>query len=358
MRCVNRALNRLWANGTIKGPEDGGSRAAGAPTSGSALTGNRGSRILGSASTGGGGRSVAIAVVCDARLRRRCIVLARRQRRPAGPTSSRRSSTAEVFEESFPDIARAFSINVKIFLIAEVFILVFALVIAVLAWPAGAGLLPDPGARDGLRRTSSAASRRSSSSTSSASASRRSSSPACRSIRSSGASSRSSSSTRRTSPRCTGPESSRCIPSQEAAARSLGLITCQALRFVVLPQAVRRVIPPLLNDFIGLQKDTALVGLLGVVEAFRQSQIDVAATFNYTPYICDGDPLHRSSRSRWRGSPTGSSRATSAATARREARVNATGSCARPRGRPQVVRQASRCCAGSTSRSPSTRSCA
>jgi len=54
----------------------------------------------------------------------------------------------------------------------------------------------------------------------------------------------------------------------------------------VLPQAVRRVIPPLLNDFIGLQKDTALVGFLGSVEAFKQSQIDAAATFNYTPYIC------------------------------------------------------------------------
>jgi polar amino acid transport system permease protein len=54
---------------------------------------------------------------------------------------------------------------------------------------------------------------------------------------------------------------------------------------VILPQAVRRVIPPLLNDFIGLQKDTALVGLLGVVEAFRQSQIEVASTFNYTPYL-------------------------------------------------------------------------
>ena len=75
-------------------------------------------------------------------------------------------------------------------------------------------------------------------------------------------------------------------PSQEAAARSLGLNRLQALRHVVLPQAVRRVIPPLLNDFIGLQKDTALVALLGVIEAFRQSQIDVAATFNYTPYIC------------------------------------------------------------------------
>jgi polar amino acid transport system permease protein len=74
-------------------------------------------------------------------------------------------------------------------------------------------------------------------------------------------------------------------PSQAAAARSLGLSHGQALRFVVLPQAVRRVIPPLLNDFIGLQKDTALVGLLGVVEAFRQSQIEVASTFNYTPYL-------------------------------------------------------------------------
>ena len=74
-------------------------------------------------------------------------------------------------------------------------------------------------------------------------------------------------------------------PSQEAAARSLGLSRGQALRFVILPQAVRRVIPPLLNDFIGLQKDSALVALLGTVEAFRQSQINVAATFNYTPYL-------------------------------------------------------------------------
>ena len=74
-------------------------------------------------------------------------------------------------------------------------------------------------------------------------------------------------------------------PSQEAAARSLGLSRGQTLRFVVLPQAVRRVIPPLLNDFIGLQKDTALVGALGVVEAFRQTQIDQAATFNGTYYL-------------------------------------------------------------------------
>jgi polar amino acid transport system permease protein len=74
-------------------------------------------------------------------------------------------------------------------------------------------------------------------------------------------------------------------PSQTAAARSLGLSQFQALRYVVVPQAVRRVIPPLLNDFIGLQKDTVLVSFVGVVEIFRQSQIRQQASFNYTPYI-------------------------------------------------------------------------
>ncbi|HET7807780.1 MAG TPA: amino acid ABC transporter permease [Gaiellaceae bacterium] len=74
-------------------------------------------------------------------------------------------------------------------------------------------------------------------------------------------------------------------PSQEAAARSLGLSRFQALRRVILPQAIRRVIPPLLNDFIGLQKDTALVGTLGVVEAFNQSQIYSNATFRYGSFL-------------------------------------------------------------------------
>ncbi len=74
-------------------------------------------------------------------------------------------------------------------------------------------------------------------------------------------------------------------PSQDAAARSLGLSRLGSLRFVVVPQAVRRVIPPLLNDFIGMQKDTALLGIIGVTEAFRQAQLDVAATFNFTPYV-------------------------------------------------------------------------
>jgi polar amino acid transport system permease protein len=74
-------------------------------------------------------------------------------------------------------------------------------------------------------------------------------------------------------------------PSQDAAARSLGLTRGQSLRHVVVPQAVRRVIPPLLNDFIGLQKDTALIALIGPVEAFRQAQLNVSATFNFTPYL-------------------------------------------------------------------------
>jgi polar amino acid transport system permease protein len=74
-------------------------------------------------------------------------------------------------------------------------------------------------------------------------------------------------------------------PSQVASARSLGLSRRKTLRFVVLPQAVRRVIPPLLNDFIGLQKDSALVAFLGYTEALRQAQIIQSATFDFTPYV-------------------------------------------------------------------------
>jgi polar amino acid transport system permease protein len=74
-------------------------------------------------------------------------------------------------------------------------------------------------------------------------------------------------------------------PSQAAAARSLGLTHLQAMRYVVIPQAVRRVIPPLLNDFIGLQKDTAFVSFIGVIEVFRQAQVDESASFNFTPYL-------------------------------------------------------------------------
>jgi polar amino acid transport system permease protein len=74
-------------------------------------------------------------------------------------------------------------------------------------------------------------------------------------------------------------------PSQVAAARSLGLTQLQSMRHVVLPQAVRRVIPPLLNDFIGLQKDTVLVSFIGVVEIFKQTQIRSSGAFSFTPYV-------------------------------------------------------------------------
>lgn len=75
-------------------------------------------------------------------------------------------------------------------------------------------------------------------------------------------------------------------PSQAAAARSLGLSRWKTQRFVVIPQAVRRVVPPLLNDFVGLQKDTALVGLVvSVPEAFKEAQIIQSADFNFTPLL-------------------------------------------------------------------------
>ena len=73
-------------------------------------------------------------------------------------------------------------------------------------------------------------------------------------------------------------------PSQRMAARSLGLTYGQSMRYVVVPQAVRRVIPPLLNDFIGLQKDTALVSVIGVAEAALQSQGYSQTYANFTSY--------------------------------------------------------------------------
>ncbi len=72
--------------------------------------------------------------------------------------------------------------------------------------------------------------------------------------------------------------------SQVAAARSLGLSQAATLRYVVLPQAVRNIIPPLLNDFISLQKDTALVGVLGAIEANQAAQIFGSTVFNYSSF--------------------------------------------------------------------------
>jgi polar amino acid transport system permease protein len=185
---------------------------------------------------------------------------------------------------SFPDIARAFKLNVEIFLVCEVFILVFALVVAVLRSLPGPVFFP-------LRALAIIY----------ADLARGVPTILVITLLGFGV----------PALQLQGVPNSRVFwagvgliliysgyvaevyragiesvhPSQEAAARSLGLSRFQALRRVILPQAIRRVIPPLLNDFIGLQKDTALVGTLGVVEAFNQAQIDSAATFTYGAYL-------------------------------------------------------------------------
>ena len=75
---------------------------------------------------------------------------------------------------------------------------------------------------------------------------------------------------------------------QMEAARSLGMSHGQAMRFIIVPQAIRKVVPPLLNDCISRQKYTALVAVRGPIEVRRQAQIDASSTFNYTPYVVAG----------------------------------------------------------------------
>lgn len=77
-------------------------------------------------------------------------------------------------------------------------------------------------------------------------------------------------------------------PSQRLAARSLGLSHGQTMRIVVLPQAVRKVTPALMNDFVAMQKDVGLISVLGVVDAVRAAQIETAQNFNFTPYVLAG----------------------------------------------------------------------
>jgi polar amino acid transport system permease protein len=249
-----------------------GPRVRGAP-------GNRGSRILGG---GGPGRSTLIAAASTIAFFGLLVLLVTSS--PGWPQVREQFFDWEIFKESLRDIAPRLLVNIKIFLIAEVFILVLGLAIAILRSLPGPVFFPirlltviytdffrgvptilviylfgfgvPALAISGVPRSEfvwgivalvlvysayvSEVYR-------------------------------------------AGIES--IHPSQEAAARSLGLSRTKALRFVVVPQAVRRVIPPLLNDFIGLQKDTALVALIGPVEAFRQSQIEVARNFDYTPYF-------------------------------------------------------------------------
>jgi polar amino acid transport system permease protein len=241
--------------------------------------GNRSSRILGGSAAG---RSLAVAATSTIVFFGALVLIVRSA--PGWPEVREQFFYWPEFRESLPDIADGFLLNVKLFLMAEAFILVLALFLALLRGLPGPALFP-------LRLLSAAYT------------------DVFRGIptilliyvlgfgvpaldlehvpRSEffwGAvalvlvySAYVSEVYR------AGIES--VHPSQEAAARSLGLTRAQALRYVVVPQAVRRVVPPLLNDFIGLQKDTALVGLLGLVEAFKQSQIEVSGSFNHTPYL-------------------------------------------------------------------------
>ena len=74
-------------------------------------------------------------------------------------------------------------------------------------------------------------------------------------------------------------------PSQRASARSLGLTEFQTMRLVIIPQALRKIAPALMNDFIAMQKDVGLISTLGAVDAVRAAQIVVAKTYNFTPYV-------------------------------------------------------------------------
>ena len=203
---------------------------------------------------------------------------------PGWPEVKRSFFNFEVFRDSFPEILRRFLINVQAFLIAEVFILVFALFLAVLRSLPGPVFFPiralAVGYTDLFRGI-----------------------PTILVIYILGFGAPALQlqgvpdspffwgvvalvlvySAYVAEVYRAGIES--VHPSQVASARSLGLSRWKALRFVVLPQAVRRVIPPLLNDFIGLQKDSALLALIGVLEAFRRSQVDTAGAFNFTPYV-------------------------------------------------------------------------
>lgn len=77
-------------------------------------------------------------------------------------------------------------------------------------------------------------------------------------------------------------------PSQRYAARSLGLTHGQTMRYIIVPQAVRKVTPALMNDFISMQKDVGLISVLGATDAIRAAQVQQATTYNFTSYVVAG----------------------------------------------------------------------
>ena len=244
--------------------------------------GGRRSKILGGGARGEGGRGVAIALTSTVVFFTVLVLVVVRS--PGWRTIRERFLDGEVFARSFPKILDAFSVNVRLFLIAEVFILILALAIAVLRSLPGPVFFPIRALAivytDLFRGI-----------------------PTILVIYTLGFGAPALGlqgvpdqpffwavvalvlvySAYVAEVYRAGIES--VHESQVAAARSLGLTRWQSMRYVVLPQAVRRVIPPLLNDFIGLQKDTALVATIGVIEAFRRAQIENAATFDYTPFL-------------------------------------------------------------------------
>ena len=244
------------------------------------MEGDRRSRILGGMS--GDARSVVIALVSTVVFFAALILVITNS--PGWPEVKAAFFNREIFRESFPEVLRAFWLNIKIFCVAEIFILVFALVIAVLRSLPGPVFVPIRALAIaytdffrgiptillifilgfGVPALGLAGVPTSALVWATVALIIIYSAYVAEVYRA-------------------GIES--VHPSQDAAARSLGLSRAQSLRYVVIPQAVRRVVPPLLNDFIGLQKDTALVALIGPVEAFRQAQINTSATFNFTPYV-------------------------------------------------------------------------
>jgi polar amino acid transport system permease protein len=244
-----------------------------------AAAGSRRSRILGG---DGGARSIAIATAST--LLFFAVITVVVVTSPGWPEVKRAFFDGAIFTDSFPDVADAFLLNIRIFMIAEGVILVLALLIAVLRSLPGPVFFPVRvlaiGYTDLFRGI-----------------------PTILVIFMLGFGAPALQlSWVPVSPLFWGIAALVLVysayvaevyragiesvhPSQEAAARSLGLNRAQSLRHVILPQAVRRVVPPLLNDFIGLQKDSALVALIGPVEAFRQAQIEESATFNFTPYL-------------------------------------------------------------------------
>ena len=238
----------------------------------------RGSRLVGSLRSGGDSRrSVAIALGSTAVFF--VVVAVAITHAPGWPEVRRQFFDWGEFKATFPEVARAFLLNVKIFCIAEVLILVFALVLAVLRSLPGPVFFP-------LRALAIVY----------ADLFRGIPTILVIAMLGFGAPALGLSyipksvifwgivslvliySAYVSEVYRAGIDS--IHPSQEAAARSLGLSRGQTLRRVILPQAVRRVIPPLLNDFIGLQKDTALVTVIGTVEAFTQAKTYASNFFN------------------------------------------------------------------------------